>query len=712
MIKKEHTLGHCTMMVADYCSPSTSSSTITQESSLKNLCSIKSSSTPVKVNIPPEYQKFVMHFKNKLSADLLAAHGNLLLTGSIIEIMPLHRSFDVKDWGDQVKQKAKYFMDQALTSELEVNPLLTNSICNHLNGMQIIHPDLYYTISPDSVLKVSGCKLTVHKAIQQMKDLQFDAVGINYSIEMLPKHVEYIMKFAEKEVTAVHSSVVMKTLPNVPSYLNISCIDQMVFDNVKTIINKKLLEACVEKIVLTVSAYSLLSDARGRQNVAKALLYVQEHILYDYEISDCQLIIYSPSFSYCLIAKQAISQLTVEMKIALGSFHTLNCFSKSGWNDLIQHLQSDYFISICVNDDSVLLTGKEEVFHVVSAALLEFLDVEVIVEKVVVNRDAWQVVKSTNEFEEVLKSAEKVGVNVTFPNNFGHEDVVITLLGYSVIVDPLKKKLLLLCDQVIMMEVRAPSLLSISEAEAVISKCQELKKDVLITYSISESFFCNTSKVDDVGKCCILNATCSNGAKVLVYYGDAMKKACNAMAVFVSELPRARNYGILSSLVEAGGSDVFNDIETLKDKNLLPATVHKSQNVGNLSCSEIYYVVLPHFNDRSEKTVTAALQELFSQLSYNEILITSFTDVPLNYPVDVYAHVLLSCIAKMRLNEDLTITVFVDEKKHASTFRKELLKLGYELHNSSLLMDVNHPLSIVQISNENLFNLEVYVNKK
>ena len=216
---------------------------------------------------------------------------------------------------------------------------------------------------------------------------------------------------------------------------------------------------------------------------------------------------------------------------------------------------------------------------------------------------------------------------------------------------------------------------------------------------------------------CLLHAKSPNGIKVTVYSGDYTKKRCDALTTFISETPNFQE-DVFVTLAASGGHEVRSDIEASLGARaqLRSVTVHRTQVVGNLKCSELYHVVLPCYTvaPNSKAVVERALHEFFSKVCMNnrEVIITPFTCPPLNYPVDVCAQAILNVLAIKNLGiyNNLSVMIFVENAKNSGIFEEKMRDLDYRIDHIQV---ASHDLSVksllgkIQISEKKIHDLEV-----
>ena len=323
-------------------------------------------------------------------------------------------------------------------------------------------------------------------------------------------------------------------------------------------------------------------------------------------------------------------------------------------------------------------------------------------------------------YETLCKEAETMKVELS-KNQVQSNNIHITLQGDVESVECIKSKL-----QKLINEVRVNDFCLKPEAAVPIDKdsldekCKELesKHKTAIKYSIKKAAL-RRSQRSRSDPHCLLHANSPNGIKVAVCSGDYTKKRCNVLTTFISETPDFQE-DVFMTLTASGGHEVRSDIEASLGGRawLKSATVHKTQVVGNLKCSELYHIVLPCYTGapRSNAVVEAALHEFFSQVCMNnsEIIITPFTCPPLNYPVDLCAQAILNILAIKNLGiySNLSVMIFVENTKDNGIFEEKMQDLAYHIDHIQIAshdLPVNSLLGNVKIFKKEMHNLEVYL---
>ena len=146
------------------------------------------------------------------------------------------------------------------------------------------------------------------------------------------------------------------------------------------------------------------------------------------------------------------------------------------------------------------------------------------------------------------------------------------------------------------------------------------------------------------------------------------------------------------ALSNAGGQDVHDDLETsLGSQRLISASLHRTQQTGNLKCKGIFHAVLPPASSmpgsdfrQQRSALSKILQEAFEELSqnYSTIVLSPLSVPPLSYPSDLYAQCLISTVAAINngmYSADLSIQVFIDNESEVDDFKRAMKDKGFHI---------------------------------
>ena len=679
----------------------------------------------IREQIAPESESYYIHALKEMNNDLLAIYGEARIRQGYLEVKPLELAHTLTDWDTRVHTVLTKYKQHLQKVELPIEKQAITMVLDHLAKFKETYRDLHYNLS-GGVLKMVGHSQSVHAATEIINNMLTEEIEISIDIERPPQEIEYLLKFAKNEIKAVQPPVKIVTDRENPGKLS-ACGVKKSLDRVKQIAEEKLNEVHTENILLTQTAHRLLSSRQGKNKIAehlqdtmKSVTYVFEKIEQREEYTHQVCILSSDSVS-CSTAKRKISSLIVEKKIQLSSERSSICSSQE-WKHLTEEMASEFFARINVSGSVITLTGQEIALVRIAEQIDSFLDVQnAVTEEFPVKGAKWRIIteQQPHKLKEVEKDASKMKVKLEVPIKVDDDfEVFITLRGDVKSVDNIKGRLQMMLIEVIEKEVPLqpePGLHQVITQGFLSAKCYELefKHKVVIKYDSKEvSPIPARSSLQRLGSRSepnaphrLLHANSPNGFKVTVYSGDYTKKRCDVLTTFISETPNFQE-DVFLTLAASGGHEVCSDIEASLGARarLISATVHKTQAVGNLKCSELYHVVLPCYtgSPRSNAIVERALYDFFSQVCINnsEVIITPFTCPPLKYPVGVCAQAILTVLASINLGiyGDLSVMIFVDNAKNKGVFEEKMRVLGYYIYHNPIAPPVNNTAQLTQSS--------------
>ena len=677
----------------------------------------------IREQIAPESESYYVQTLKEMNNDLLVIYGKARIHQGRLEIKPLELAHTLIDWNTQVHIVLNKYKQHLQKAELPIEPQAITMVLDRLAKFKETNCDLHYNLA-DGVLKMAGHSQSVLAATEVVNNMLTEEIEISIDIERPPQEIEYLLKFAKNEIKAVQPLVKITADRENPSKLSV-CGVKKSLDCVKQIADEKLSQVHIENIPLTQTAHRLLSSCRGKNKIAeqlqdtmKSVVYVFEKIEQREEFTHQVCILSSDSVS-CSTAKIKISSLIVEKKIQLSSERS-SIYSSPEWKHLTEEMESEFFASINVSGTVITLTGQDNALLHIAEKIESLLDLQnAVTEEFPVKSAKWQIIteQQPHKLKVLLEDAGKMKVKLELPTKIDDNyEVFITLRGDVISVDNIKGRLEMMLVEVIEKEVPLqpePGLYQVITQGFLHKKCceLELKHKVVIKYDSKEvrptparsSLQRLGSRSELDVPYCILHSNSPNGLKVTVYSGDYTKKRCDALATFISETPNFQE-DVFMTLAASGGHEVCSDIEASLGARgqLISATVHKTQTVGSLKCSELYHVVLPCYTGASSSSavIETALYTLFSQVCMNnhEVIITPFTCPPLNYPVGVCAQTILNVLANMNLGmyRDLSVNIFVENAKNKGTFEEKMRDLGYHIYHNQIIPPVSNTTLLTQ----------------
>lgn len=181
--------------------------------------------------------------------------------------------------------------------------------------------------------------------------------------------------------------------------------------------------------------------------------------------------------------------------------------------------------------------------------------------------------------------------------------------------------------------------------------------------------------------------------------GDYTSFHCDTLVNYVlpgtREDSREDSFKVTFHTVNKGQDN--NDFEkkviaNLDQEELCPWNVHKVLP-ESLPCSELIFIVLPAWEGNYNKVLSFRINQVLIEAMQvasrtTNIAFASFSTAPFNYPVDFFAHRMISFLtdATAFLNEDLReahVTLFTENAECKSVFEEQLHSFGFHLERSS-----------------------------
>ena len=667
---------------------------------------------PYSEKISAEMMHYMMHILPELNRDFITCgiHGEGRIEKESLEVRPYDLAHDIENWEGKVIEMLTKHKQDFKQAEIQLQEEGKGLVLQHLVGFQREHADFYFNINED-FLKMAGCSITIKKAVNAVNKIVDEKVEVNIELQHPPRLIEYLLKFAKREIDAINPPVKIKKDPDTPGKLSIWGVKRSL-DLVERIAHEKLAQTHTECIVLSQTAHRLLFNRKGKAKIAQSLGDIASSVFYLFEKIDQkdeftrQVCIMSSDSISLAVAKRKFESLIREHKIPLPP-NKLGISSSQKWKTLVENLTSEHFISISSSGSWVTVLGNEDDLVVVANAVSSFLETQNSVsDEVLIDGPKWEVIVNhrNNKLVAVKKVAEHRKVDLTLPEaNEDAGEVFIGLQGNVRDIEDIKGQLQLLIAEVektVLTIPPQPGLQTVDKSGKLRTKCQELQRNhkVVVKYNVEEA----TPLKPQFGRqgtrqnipnapCRVITATSPCGIRVQVYRGDFAKMKCDTITTFITDTPTF-NEPVLRSLSCEGGQEVSNDFESSLrlNRKLITATVHKTLNVGRLSCNEMCHVVVPKYSDTIHQNVqhiVAAANKLFEAICINspDIVITPLTSAPLNYPPEIYAQTMISTLSNLNVgmySNDLNVKLFIDDPNHKDVFEQMMRDSGYKIFYS------------------------------
>ena len=173
--------------------------------------------------------------------------------------------------------------------------------------------------------------------------------------------------------------------------------------------------------------------------------------------------------------------------------------------------------------------------------------------------------------------------------------------------------------------------------------------------------------------------------KLTLCIGDYTCFQCDVIVNYV--LP-----GTSEESFNEGGDFEKIVIAHFEKEELRPWTVHKILS-QSFPCSELICIVLPAWRKDYDKTLSSRINQVLIEAiqmasTTSSVAFASFSTAPFNYPVDLYAHQMISFLidASIVLNdsqrETLAVTLFTEKAECRPVFEEQLRCFGFYLEES------------------------------
>ena len=612
-----------------------------------------------------------------------------LESGQTICISPMEEASDISDWEDKANELlAEYFADYYED---------VVQICKEAKAevLSFVFAEDRRPLGVDVSLQgerlsVSGSRDQVQKVLDEVHEMMLAAQVSTKDINLPRKHIRFLVKFCSQEMNNIIPTVqfeplidqaVIRVTANPKGF---EAFDQVVEDQLKTVN-----EATID---LSPDLHQLFSSARGEAKIAEVAGIEMPKIVYDFEATHSHdeyiLCILSHDKETCRSVRKQLGPYAHSKEIEVNQQKIRACTDKK-WRELEHKLTSEHFVVISIHPENsqVVVEGEVVVLDDVIKQIEKFLRDHTSVEELVtVDANIWYVVNLNfaTEMSAIDSDAKSRHVAIVWPKSSSRQDPTILIRGEPKHVDDFKVRV-----QMLFMKVH--------HKEATISKIPALvhvlgsmddRINVLRTKSkasIELHFEKGTAEVSQAtGELPrnLCSATAGSGSRVNIYMGDfTQNQPVTAILNFVSLDPHI-HIGTLKLLASTAGQEMEDDFK-LKLSHMLvrrPGLVFQTKH-GQLKCSQLLHCFLPPWNQGTAATgmqyLTEGLKDFLHISGTNSsVLITPVTSKPLEYPTEVFAEKLLEICS----DQDIQVTVYVDEIEQARVFEELLTDRKFIIH--------------------------------
>ena len=664
---------------------------------------------PFKENISIDMERYLHHFASDcINKDLMeqGLHGEAHVLSGVIEIRPFDHAHSMNDWQEKVQKVLDKYKKQLCSKSIPYNPNCKHVIIEALQKHQQEHSEFYYKLE-GTCFKISGCKSSVEEALHLVQHIIEHEVQETRSLKNTKHHIiEYLMKFEKDKIESLHPPVTLSKDRDDPDTLILTGVKHSV-DGAEKMINDRIAKVREEIVLLTRSAYHLLNSPKGKSKLQSIFEEIIDKIYYVYAQNPLggnythRVYIMSPEAELSSIAKKNLESLCNEEIVPIPT-EKIGVTSSKQWQEYDAQLHEEYFISVRVNkSETITITGMDADVKIAHDKVKTFLDKQhESTEDFEVKGPVWRVINNSSKkkLSKVKKVASERKVKLKYPES-GEDDSngedVLVIQGSLKDVADIKVHLELLIKEVISDEslrlASKPGLRKLDNDGALSQKFRGIMQSraVEICYEVTEDI------VDEILPDAsmmtrpqrLLHAITDGGTTIHVLHGAYAKQKCDLIVTFIPVRPTI-NEEVFVSLKTVGGQKVQDDIEAsfiMPNEDLVSGKIHQTNQTGNLQCQEIYHVVLPSFNveNRAKTFLKQMMDDIFCKAfraMYSNIVLCPATIPPLNYPLNVFANILIASLRSCGMyTNDSVVQIFVRNPKEADDFDQEFRELGVQI---------------------------------
>ena len=184
--------------------------------------------------------------------------------------------------------------------------------------------------------------------------------------------------------------------------------------------------------------------------------------------------------------------------------------------------------------------------------------------------------------------------------------------------------------------------------------------------------------------------------------GDYTGFQCDTVVNYVLPGASETSFRIFHKRRDEGGDSEEKLIRNF-DEELRPWTVHKIFT-DRIPCSELICIVLPAWQNNYDKSLSTRINQILTEAvqmasSTSSIAFASFSTEPFSYPVDFYAHQMISFLTDASVflhvsqREIYTVTLFTESAECKPVFEEQLHCFGFhtELFSSKQPSSIDKP---------------------
>ena len=626
---------------------------------------------------------------DKLNQMLQPAKAKATLEdGHTLCITPSEEASDVSNWEDNVKELRDEFFDAYFEDVIQIAKEAKADVLSYVFAEDRRPAGVDVSLQGERLTVCGGCD-QVQKVLDEINEMMLAAQVSTKDISLLRKHIRFLVKFCSDEMKNTIPAVQYE--PLIDQRIIRVTANPIGFEAFKSVVDEQLKLVQEATIDLSLSLYQLLSSARGEAKIAEVVGIEMPKIVYDFEETqdDYILCILSQDKESCRSVRKQLGPYTQSKEIEVNQQKIRACTDQK-WRELDHNLTAEHFVVISVHPEKrlIVVEGEAIVLDDIIKRIEKFLrDHTSVEEQAKMDANVWNVINSnfSAEINALDSDAKSRHVAIMWPKSTSRQEPsTIIIRGEPKDVDDFKVRVQMLGMKVCQKEAK------ISKVPALVHVLGSMddRINVLRTQNKASIELHFEKGADDDSQATgelprkLCSATASSGSRVNVYMGDfTQNQPVTAILNFVSLDPHI-NIGTLQLLASTAGQEMQDDFKQKLGQLLVrkPGLIFQTKH-GQLKCSQLLHCFLPPWDQSASATGIQHLEEGLKSFLRNagpnsSVLITPFTSKPLEYPVEVFSEKLLEVCS----NQDIQVTVYVDEIEQARVFEELLTDKKFILH--------------------------------
>ena len=661
-----------------------------------------------KQKVSTNQQHFLQNTLSELNEELepLKASASIKTEASVPHLLvtPLSDAGSIPDWEERVADILHKHFEDFKEAEYSFPSQAKGDVLEYTTNIRNDHPKLYVRPS-GNVLTVAGMSDLVDEILEKVADICQSFQVVVTDLEFPRKHILYLTKFCTREMENV-SPPVEYYKPDPDSSTITVRANPMALQAFQDLLDAKMQTIHEKTIQLSPEAYKLLFSQKGFEMIETTTTI--SRLVYDFEdittkdgTPTHQLCLLSPEKETAKTAATRLKSCTSEKTIHLTQTKLSVCSSADpGWRQFEQKLTKEFFILITVKDDMVVVTGESIALEGpggIPAKIEQFLDEQVCTEDhLQYEVSEWKVIKESlkNELDGVKHQSKLKKVALVPPKESAASKATFIIKGEPAAVLDIKTQLEMLRKNVHKKETKirdVAGLVRVLQSMEDRLHILEQNHKAAIEVDVERGDNGATGNFQQTGafpqRVCV--SISPDATRVTVFMGDFTQYP--QMGTLINFLTRDPNYkqGKLKSIIEAGGSEVQDDIQSKISQFMMLnySQVFKSKH-GHLGCMQLLHCVVPQWSGGSQNEafcLEEALQQAFqTSTQFGSVVVTPATSPPFKYPAKIFAEKVIDTLGtSAATGHSSDVHVFVDDLSQAREFEECLTAKNYQIVNKT-----------------------------